>query len=220
MATKNYNIKEVEELWKQEPDDNIVFKAATEDIEEYPPEIQAIIKEESERRRIAQANVKPTLKKTVVQKALSSIGLDYDPKETKDLQGADKLISLSLGIAILTASITFVFSIIACFGYSFLGITPLGLIDVIFVLALAYGLYRKSRTCAVIIFVYWVAGKIGQSIAIEETGPLVAGLFFGFFFFQGIRGTFAYHRLNRSIDTPRRIGRDDRAGSLPDKPAG
>ncbi len=45
------SIQEVKELWRQEPDDNAVFKAATDDIEEYPPEIQAVIKEEAERRR-------------------------------------------------------------------------------------------------------------------------------------------------------------------------
>jgi len=45
------SIQEVKELWRQEPDDKAVFKAATEDIEEYPPEIQAVIKEEAERRR-------------------------------------------------------------------------------------------------------------------------------------------------------------------------
>jgi len=45
------SIQEIKELWRQEPDDNAVFKAATEDIEEYSPEIQAVIKEEAERRR-------------------------------------------------------------------------------------------------------------------------------------------------------------------------
>lgn len=202
MTWKNYNTEEVKELWKQEPDDNIVFRAATEDIEEYPQEIQSIIKEEAERRRTALANAKPIPKKTVVQKALSSVGLDYDPEETKDLRGAEGLIRLSLWSAILSASITLVFSVIACFGYSFRGITPLGFIDVVFVLSLAYGIYRKSRTCAVIVFVYWVVGKIGQFITVGEVASLVAGLFFGFFFFQGIRGTFAYHRLNRLVDIP------------------
>jgi len=63
MAAKNYNTEEVKELWKQEPDDNIVFRAATKDIEEYPQEIQSIIKEEAERRRAALANAKPIPKK-------------------------------------------------------------------------------------------------------------------------------------------------------------
>ncbi len=58
MAAKNYNIEEVKELWKQEPDDKRIFRAATEDIDEYPPEVQTIIKEEAERRREAQLEEK------------------------------------------------------------------------------------------------------------------------------------------------------------------
>jgi predicted phage tail protein len=46
-----YDLEEVRKLWRREPDDNRVFRAATEDIEEYPPEIQTIIKEEAEQRR-------------------------------------------------------------------------------------------------------------------------------------------------------------------------
>ena len=48
---KHNSIEEAKELWQQEPDDSVVFRAATEDIDEYPPEVQAIIREESERRK-------------------------------------------------------------------------------------------------------------------------------------------------------------------------
>lgn len=51
MGEKKYNLEEAIELWRREPDDNVVFKAATEDIEEYPLAIQAIIKEEVKHRR-------------------------------------------------------------------------------------------------------------------------------------------------------------------------
>jgi hypothetical protein len=51
MKARKYNLEEVRELWRQEPDDDRVFRATTEDIEEYPPEIQTIIKEEADRRR-------------------------------------------------------------------------------------------------------------------------------------------------------------------------
>ncbi|MFC1739295.1 DUF805 domain-containing protein [Planctomycetota bacterium] len=43
--------EQARELWRQEPDDNAVFKAANEDIEEYPTEIQDVIKKEAELRR-------------------------------------------------------------------------------------------------------------------------------------------------------------------------
>jgi len=52
MTKKQYNLEEIRKLWQQEPDDNRLFRAATEDIEEYPPEIQTIIKEEAVRRHL------------------------------------------------------------------------------------------------------------------------------------------------------------------------
>jgi len=48
---KTYNMEEARKLWHQEPDDNRVYMAADKDIKEYPPEIQAIIKEEADNRR-------------------------------------------------------------------------------------------------------------------------------------------------------------------------
>jgi hypothetical protein len=48
---KTYNMEEARKLWHQEPDDNRVYRAADKDINEYPPEIQAIIKEEADNRR-------------------------------------------------------------------------------------------------------------------------------------------------------------------------
>lgn len=51
MAAIKYNLERARKLWRQEPNDNAVFKAEIEDIEEYPPEIQNVIREEAERRR-------------------------------------------------------------------------------------------------------------------------------------------------------------------------
>ena len=75
MASKKYNLEEVEELWHQEPDDNKVFRTATEDTEEYPPEVQAVIKEEAKRRREAktQRNTIPKQKKVKVYRVLVGI---------------------------------------------------------------------------------------------------------------------------------------------------
>ena len=48
---KNYDLEEVRKLWRQETDDDRVFRAATKDLEEYSTETQTIIKEEADRRR-------------------------------------------------------------------------------------------------------------------------------------------------------------------------
>ena len=47
MVTKKNNLDEVEELWRKEPNDDYVLKAATEDKNEYPPKVQTIIEEEA-----------------------------------------------------------------------------------------------------------------------------------------------------------------------------
>lgn len=70
----------------------------------------------------------------------------------------------------------------------------LWLLDPLLVLLLAYGLYRRSRACAVLLLAYvvlelWVA---------YHTRPVGSGvgpaMLLGLAFAAGIRGTFQYHR--------------------------
>ena len=72
------------------------------------------------------------------------------------------------------------------------------LLDVIFIFALTFGIYQKNRVCAVLMFVYFIGSKV---LMWQESGS-VSGLsmaaLFGYFFFQGILGTFAYHRTHET----------------------
>jgi K+-sensing histidine kinase KdpD len=80
-------------------------------------------------------------------------------------------------------------------GFSLLNL--LSLIDVLFIFSMAYGIYRKSRICAVLMFEYFLLSKI-FSISISthmNSGVLITGLIFLFFLFRGITGTFAYHKI-------------------------
>lgn len=47
MERSQYSIEEIKKLWQQEPRDDCVLKAATQNKNEYPPEIQTIIEEEA-----------------------------------------------------------------------------------------------------------------------------------------------------------------------------
>lgn len=64
--------------------------------------------------------------------------------------------------------------------------------------ALAFGISRKSRVCAVVLFGYFLFWKI---IFILQYGFILSGLWTGFiflyFFLQGIIGTFNWHSLNK-----------------------
>ena len=53
LTVDEKKIKEIIAAWQNEPDE-WVLKAATEDIKDYPPKVQAVIKEEAKRRREAE----------------------------------------------------------------------------------------------------------------------------------------------------------------------
>jgi serine/threonine-protein kinase len=76
------------------------------------------------------------------------------------------------------------------------GFNAWNLIDVVLIFGLSFGIFMKSRVCAVAMFAYFVVSKIIQ-IAGGFFNP--AGIFvaiaFGYAYFEGIRGTFAYHRV-------------------------
>ena len=125
MGEKKYSLEEAIELWRREPDDNVVFKAATEDLEEYPLEIQAVIKEEAERRG-------------KIKKA---------PEEFRmDLKKANIAIDSAWEAGVISGSLTLIFSIIAAFGYSFAGVTIWSLSDTFLIYGLAYGIYKKKQS--------------------------------------------------------------------------
>jgi hypothetical protein len=70
---------------------------------------------------------------------------------------------------------------------------------------LAYGIYRKSRIASVLMLAYYIAGKL---IIVLQTGnSMVLTLSFlpVYFLFQGMMGTFSYHRLRKSPPSSQQI---------------
>ena len=99
--------------------------------------------------------------------------------------------------AVISGCITLVATLVAMSGTDILGFSAWELIDVALIFGLAFGIYRKSRACAVIMFVYFIASKI---LIMMETGRatgIFMAIIFGYYFWQGIAGTFAYHKADR-----------------------
>ena len=93
----------------------------------------------------------------------------------------------------VTAGITVVFILIAMAGTSILGMNAWGFIDVAIFLALSYGVYKKSRTCAIFLLAFFVLEKILMWMQTgQPTGWIVAAIF-TWFYIQGVIGTFQYH---------------------------
>ena len=80
---------------------------------------------------------------------------------------------------------------------------PVVLYDVIIILLLAFGIYKKSRVCAIAMLIYFILGKIFQfqeyasyGIDTQPSTYLVAVVFI-YFYFQAVRGTIAFHKINK-----------------------
>ncbi|GAB3511105.1 hypothetical protein MNQ95_06880 [Pseudoxanthomonas daejeonensis] len=96
--------------------------------------------------------------------------------------------------AIFSGGITLAATLVAMSGTDVLGFSAWELIDVALIFGLAFGIYRKSRTCAVVMFCYFIASKILLAMQVGVTGVPMA-IIFGYFFWQGVSGTFAYHKI-------------------------
>jgi hypothetical protein len=75
------------------------------------------------------------------------------------------------------------------------------LIDVMLTLIFGVGIYRYSRWCAVLMFAYYSIDKLITIFVLKQT-PSVLAIVFLVCFFQGIQGTFVYHRLKRQAEAP------------------
>jgi hypothetical protein len=93
---------------------------------------------------------------------------------------------------------------------SFPNITLLDLLGAFIIFGLTFGVYKRSRVCAIIIFILWILLVVDRGLVLVK-GPIesenlflmltlmIVGIPFvgvlAYFFFQGIRGTFVYHRM-------------------------
>lgn len=96
---------------------------------------------------------------------------------------------------LISASLTLVFVLVALGGTSIAGIDVWGFIDIVIVLGLSYGIFRKSRTCAILLLGFFLLNKLIMWSEAGNVSGLPLALVFIWFFTQGIVGTFQYHRL-------------------------
>lgn len=120
------------------------------------------------------------------------ITVNIDPD---DLEKANKRIKGAVIAGIISGILT---TIMAFVGATEIGLW--GLIDSVFIVGLTFGIFKKSRTCAIIMLVYWIISKLLQWDILTSSFIAIAfaGIFTGYFI-QGILGTFAYQRLTRGV---------------------
>ncbi|MFS0556139.1 hypothetical protein [Brevibacillus sp. 179-C9.3 HS] len=79
------------------------------------------------------------------------------------------------------------------------GINLWSLIDIALILGLTFGVYKKSRVCAILLFGLFLFSKF--TLIVDNPEMIRTGwmsiLIFGYAFWQGIAGTFAFHQHKR-----------------------
>jgi serine/threonine-protein kinase len=97
--------------------------------------------------------------------------------------------------AIFSGVMTLIITAMAISGNRYLSFSAFNLLDVFLLFGLACGIYKKSRTCAVIIFVYFLLSKYDLYKEAGSVQGLPVALALAYFYFRGILGTFNYHKL-------------------------
>jgi hypothetical protein len=98
---------------------------------------------------------------------------------------------------IISSAVTLVATLVAMSGVKVLSYGAWELIDVALLLGLTYGIYRNSRVCAVLMLVYFLAAKLIMLRNGGQSGGLVLGIVFLYYYARGVMGTFAYHKHMR-----------------------
>ncbi|MGH7984954.1 MAG: hypothetical protein ACREQX_01510 [Candidatus Binataceae bacterium] len=88
-----------------------------------------------------------------------------------------------------------------------LGESPLALIEAVILLALGYGIYRKSRLCAIVALVYFIIEKLIWYRFLAANVPAhsavltqfwVPAIFFTVLYALGVAGTFYWHLADKT----------------------
>lgn len=95
----------------------------------------------------------------------------------------------------ISGAVTLAVTLLAMAGTQALGFTAWSLLDVALIFGLTFGIYKQSRVCAVLMLAYFVLSKIILMMEAGKPSGLLVALIFGYFYVQGILGTFAFHKF-------------------------
>jgi len=113
-------------------------------------------------------------------------------REDMDLTKANRAITSAWVSAVISGVLTAVASL-----FGILGLDRWSFIDAALILGLGFGIYKKNRGTAITLLLYWIVAKTVQFVQSPSAAMLPLAFVFGYYFFLGIRGTFAFHRISR-----------------------
>jgi len=104
----------------------------------------------------------------------------------KDLGKPDREIRVAWIAATIVAGVTLLMVLMGV-------VSRWNFLDVFVSLALAFGIYRRSRVCAILMLCYFLANRV-LAVSLFHRAPGIEALFLAAAFILGVHGTFDYHR--------------------------
>lgn len=99
---------------------------------------------------------------------------------------------------LFSGSVTLVVALLAISGNDIFGASAWLFIDVALIFGLTFGIYKKSRTCAILMLIYFIFSKIIVMVEDGKPSGLPVALVIIYFYWHGIVGTFQYHKALQS----------------------
>lgn len=117
-----------------------------------------------------------------------------------NLEQANTAIRTAWKMSLISIGVTAALTLVYASGGTLAQIDWWNWVDIVLMLALTFGVYKKHRASAVTLFVYYVVGKIYIWIFSGAIIGLPIAAIFAYFFFRGIQGVFTYHRLVNDME--------------------
>jgi serine/threonine-protein kinase len=103
---------------------------------------------------------------------------------------------------LVSVVITTIFILISLAGTSIAGMSAWAPFDFALMSGLSYGVFKKSRTCAVLLLAFFALNKALILVGAGSATSVGLALVFLWFFYQGVVGTFQFHRWKRDTALP------------------
>lgn len=116
------------------------------------------------------------------------------------VEKAERAIGNAWMAGLIAATMSLVIIVVSLLGYELVEVSLLSLVDVAFMVLLAYGIYQRSRVAAGVMLVYYFLSQLLLLLSTGIASSIFVGAVFIYFFFKGLQGTIAYHQLTGEGD--------------------
>lgn len=117
------------------------------------------------------------------------------------LTQANKAIKDATIVGIITIIVTLILTLIYASGAGLAHIDLWNIIDLLVLSGLTFGIYRKNRLCALAMPIYYLSVKTVLWVNEEAFIGVPLALIFTYFFWRGVQGAWAYHKLTQNPAT-------------------